>query len=202
MINLNLEAKTNEEQKIKEYLENNVSEELAHKINNGTKFVKDNKNLINKKSLSGFLKYASTEARKLVEKSAQYACVEDNTVFGWAVHYFEEDSIEEKLYTEDGNEYKTSKPTQTKSQETKSAKPSKQIKETDKQTTLFDFLTTNEDELIEKNEESIKPKIENVETEIDYETGEIIPKKLEQQTFDIELLKLISSSLDGKTEAK
>ena len=114
MINLNLEAKTNEEQKIKEYLENNVSEELAHKINNGTKFVKDNKNLINKKSLSGFLKYACTEARKLVEKSAQYACVEDNTVFGWAIHYFEEDSIEEKLYTEDGNEYKPSKPTQTK----------------------------------------------------------------------------------------
>lgn len=202
MINLNLEAKTNEEQKIKEYLENNVSEELAHKINNGTKFVKDNKNLINKKSLSGFLKYACTEARKLVEKSAQYACVEDNTVFGWAIHYFEEDSIEEKLYTEDGSEYKTSKPAQTKSQETKSAKPSKQIKETDKQTTLFDFLTTNEDELIEKNEESIKPKIENVETEIDYETGEIIPKKLEQQTFDMELLKLISTSLDGNTEAK
>lgn len=33
--------------------------------------------------------------------------VEDNVVFGWAVHYFEEDSIEGTLYNEDGTEYKT-----------------------------------------------------------------------------------------------
>ena len=51
MINLNLTANNEAEKRIKEYLENNVSEELANKINNGTSIVKDNKTLINKKTL-------------------------------------------------------------------------------------------------------------------------------------------------------
>ena len=32
--------------------------------------------------------------------------VEDDIVFGWAVHFFEEDSIEGTLFNEDGSEYK------------------------------------------------------------------------------------------------
>ena len=51
MIKLNLETNKKEYEIIKEYLENNVSEELANKINNGVKIVKDNKTLINKKRL-------------------------------------------------------------------------------------------------------------------------------------------------------
>ena len=103
---LNLKANTPSEQKILEYLQNNASETLAEKINNGTPFEKDGKPLLNKKTLSGFMKYACDEARKLAEKGANSACIDDATVYGWAVHYFEEESIEGTLYTLDGEEYK------------------------------------------------------------------------------------------------
>lgn len=103
---LNLETKTKEQELVKAYLEENASETLAEKINNGVPFQKDGKMLINKKTLDGFFKYASDEARKLASKGANSACVEDKVVYGWAVHYFEEDSIEGTLYNENGTEYK------------------------------------------------------------------------------------------------
>lgn len=106
MITLNLETETKEQEIIKDYLENNVSEVLANKINRGVKIIKDNKTLLNKKSLSDFMQYACEEARKLAEKGLNYACIEDKVVFGWAIHYFEEDSLEGTLYNEDGTEYK------------------------------------------------------------------------------------------------
>ena len=43
---LNLEAKTPEEEKIKAYLEANVSPMLADKINNGVRIQKDDKTLL------------------------------------------------------------------------------------------------------------------------------------------------------------
>ena len=103
---LNLKTKSKEQELVKAYLEENASEILAEKINNGTPFEKDGKTFINKKTLDGFMKYASDEARKLASKGANSACVEDKVVYGWAVHYFEEDSIEGTLYNEDGSEYK------------------------------------------------------------------------------------------------
>ena len=103
---LNLKANTPAEQKILEYLQNTASETLAEKINNGTPFEKDGNPLLNKKTLSGFMKYACDEARNLAEKGANSACIDDVTVYGWAIHYFEEDSIEGTLYTIDGEEYK------------------------------------------------------------------------------------------------
>lgn len=103
---LNLEAKTPAEQKVKAYLEQNASEVLAHKINEGVKIVKDGKTLLNKKTLAGFLKFACNEAKEQAEKGAQSACIDDDTVYGWAVHYFEEDSIEGTLCNEDGTVYK------------------------------------------------------------------------------------------------
>ena len=102
---LRLETKTKEQELVKAYLEENVSSVLAGKINNGAFIVKDGKTLLNKKTLDGFMTYAADEARKLAEKGARFTCVEDKVVYGWAVHYFEEDSIEEKLYNEDGTEY-------------------------------------------------------------------------------------------------
>ena len=102
---LNLEAKTPAEQKVKAYLEQNASEVLARKINEGVKIVKDGKTLLNKKTLAGFLKYACDEAKKQAEKGAQSACIYDAVVYGWAVHYFEEDGIEGMLCNEDGTEY-------------------------------------------------------------------------------------------------
>ena len=103
---LNLTANTPAEEKILQYLKENASETLAEKINNGTPFEKDGKSLINKKTLAGFMKYACEEARKTVESGSSSACIEDPVVYGWAVHYFEEESIEGTLYTLDGEEYK------------------------------------------------------------------------------------------------
>ena len=107
MKQLNLEAKTKEQQRIKAYLEENASNILAEKINNGVLIKKDGKILLNRKTLYGFMSFAAEEARKQAEKGARYAMVEDDVVFGWAVHYFEEDSIEGTLFNEDGSEYKT-----------------------------------------------------------------------------------------------
>lgn len=106
MKQLNLKAKTKEQQRIKAYLEENASNILAEKINNGVRIEKDGKILLNRKTMDGFMSFATEEARKQAEKGARYAMVEDDVVFGWAVHYFEEDSIEGTLFNEDGSEYK------------------------------------------------------------------------------------------------
>lgn len=107
---LHLTATTTEEKVLKEYLEQNASEVLADKINNGVPVEKDGKKLISKKTLAGFLKYATEEARKQAAKGATCACLHSDIVFGWAIHYFEEDSILGTLYNEDGTEYKAPKP--------------------------------------------------------------------------------------------
>ena len=102
---LNLTAQNKQEELVLKYLQDNASETLANKINNGTPFEKDGKPLLNKKTLSSFMKYACDEARKLAEKGANSACIDDQTVYGLAIHFFEEDSIEGTLYTLDGTEY-------------------------------------------------------------------------------------------------
>ena len=107
---LNLTATTTEEKVLKEYLEQNASEVLADKINNGVPVEKDGKMLISKKTLAGFMKYATEEARKQADKGVTSACLHSDIVFGWAIHYFEEDSILGTLYNEDGTEYKAAKP--------------------------------------------------------------------------------------------
>ena len=129
---LNLEAKTKEQQRIKAYLEENASDILAGKINNGVLIKKDGKILLNRKTLDGFMSFATEEARKQAEKGARYAMVEDAVVFGWAVHYFEEDSIEGTLYNDDGSEYKEP------SKATKSKPVSAPSKPKQAQISLFD----------------------------------------------------------------
>lgn len=103
---LNLTAQNKQEEQVLNYLQNHASEELANKINNGTLFEKDGHSLTNKKTLSGFMKFACDEARKLAEKGANSTFIDDQTVYGWAIHFFEEDSIEGTLYALDGTEYK------------------------------------------------------------------------------------------------
>jgi len=50
--------------------------------------------------------YASEKARQHANKGATAACVNSDTVFGWAIHYFEEDGIKGNLYfNEDGSKY-------------------------------------------------------------------------------------------------
>ena len=107
MTTLNLTASGKAQELILAYLQANASDVLAEKINSGTPFTKDGKQLINKKTLDGFMTFASGEAKKLAEKNARSACVEDTVVYGWAIHYFEEDNIEGKLFNEDGTEYKS-----------------------------------------------------------------------------------------------
>ena len=108
---LQLTATTTEEKVLKEYLEQNASEALAEKINNGVPVEKDGKKLVSRKTLAGFMEYATDEARKQAAKGATSACLHSDIVFGWAIHYFEEDSILGTIYNEDGTEYKPPKPT-------------------------------------------------------------------------------------------
>ena len=136
MKQLNLETKTKEQQRIKAYLEENASDILAGKINNGVLIKKDGKILLNRKTLDGFMSFATEEARKQAEKGARYAMVDDAVVFGWAVHYFEEDSIEGTLYNEDGSEYKT-QPKPAAKAPTVKAQPKPQPKP---QMSMFDLM--------------------------------------------------------------
>ena len=101
---LNLKAENTQEKRIKAYLEENASAVLADKINNGVFIEKDGQRLLNRKTLQGCLENIRTKAQKQAVKGC--AMIDDEVVFGWAVHYFEEDSIEEKLFKEDGTEFK------------------------------------------------------------------------------------------------
>ena len=78
---LDLTAKTPNEKIILDYLKNNISDVLAEKINAG------------KKTLRGCWNFIVGEAKKKAVSGC--ACIEDREVFGWAVHYFQEDSISE-----------------------------------------------------------------------------------------------------------
>lgn len=157
MRELNLTADGTAQERILAYLQDNVSDTLAEKINNGMSVEKDGKSLISKKTLDEFMKYASEEARKLAGKGANCACIDDDTVYGWAIHYFEEDSIQGTLYNLDGSEYKPV----VKTPPVAVNKP----KQPNGQTSLFDLIEKqldNKEEYAEENETQeqveIKPK--------------------------------------------
>lgn len=193
---LNLEAKTKEQELIKQYLEENVSETLASKINNGVKIKKDNKTLINKKDLDGFMNYANQEARKLAEKGSNCACIEDKVVYGWAFHYFEEDEIEGNLYNEDGTEYKVEIKKTTPKVESKPEpkKPEKQ------QATLFDLMSFDTSQKQEKVEENEPTTEELNELPIEYDEVEETDNDIEdfsEQEIDEELDKVANEVSDN-----
>ena len=194
---LNLETKTKEQGLIKQYLEENVSETLASKINNGVKITKDNKTLINKKDLDGFMNYANQEARKLAEKGSSCACIEDKGVYSWAIHYFEEDTIEGKLYNEDGTEYKVEiKKTTTPKVESKPEpkKPEKQ------QATLFDLMSFDTSQKQEKDEETEPTTEELNEPPIEYDEVEENDNNIEdfsEQEINEELDKVANEVSDN-----
>ena len=174
---LNLQATTKEEQKVKAYLEANASEVLAEKINNGVRIQKDGKTLINKKTLADFLKFACDEAKKQAEKGAQSACIDDDTVYGWAVHYFEEDSIEGTLYNEDGTEYKAPMP-KTKPVQTKPTPPMPKPKP---QLSIFDMVSANKP-ADEENEEPDDEPTDEDDTKAAEQSAEEEETKLPQRT--------------------
>ena len=168
MIALNLETKSREQELIKQYLEENVSEVLADKINNGVPTEKDGKPLTSKKDLEGFFLYATEEARKLTDKNAMSACVEDKTVYGWAIHYFEEDSIIGKLYYLDGAEYKTETKSKPITVQTPMVKPKPEQKA---QFSLFDLMDEQPDNPKEKEDMELDNAIKG---QVVTEDGEII----------------------------
>ena len=142
MIKLNLTATNRQQEKVLKYLQENVSEPLADKINNGTPFEKDGHPLLNKKTLTDFMRYAGKESRQFAEKGEQETCVDDDTVYGWAIHFFEEDSIEGTLYTIDGEEYKPA-PKKVVNSKPATVKPQPQ-KQQSLQFSLFDKFDENE----------------------------------------------------------
>jgi hypothetical protein len=95
----NLTAKTDNEKRILAYIEQNATDYLCTKINNG------------KKTLQGCWSYITAEAKKQAVNGC--ACIEDNTVYGWAMHYFEEDSITEPTPTKTTPKTPSKAPTST-----------------------------------------------------------------------------------------
>ena len=81
MARLSLKAEGKNQEILLDYLEKNASEPLAEKINTGVK------------TLTGCWEFIRKEARKQAMNGV--AVIEDAEVFGWAVHYFEEDDIKE-----------------------------------------------------------------------------------------------------------
>ena len=146
---LNLETKTKEQELILEYLEKHASNSLRDKINNGVRLNKEGIELVNKKTLDGFFSYATAEAKKLADKGANSACVRDEVVYGWAIHYFEENSIEGTLFNLDGTPYK--KPVaKTLSKPIATPTPKKTQSN---QVSLFDSLLSDEPKIEEKKPE-------------------------------------------------
>ena len=178
MSNICLEAKTKEQEILKKYLEDNASDVLTDKINNGVKIEKDGKTVINKKTLDTFMKYATEEAKKLAEKGANSAMVEDRVVFGWLIHYFEESDIIGILYNEDGTEYK--KPITKASTPTTKYEPPKPVKKGPELISMFD----NIDDLFSTNteeEQEIEPE-EPIEEEIEPKISPIYQRYLDIQS--------------------
>ena len=163
---LNLVAKNTSQQAIKDYLENNASQILADKINNGVQIEKDGKTLLNKKDLDGFWNYASKKAREL-----KHDYEDNDTVFGWAIHYFEENELIGSLFNLDGTKYEPPKPVSTIKTTTVTTPSIK--KNSPAQVSLFDFTdsknetsdTTVDKEEIdetveeEKEEETVEEKV-------------------------------------------
>lgn len=79
MARLNLAADGNNQKIVLAYLEENASDSLVDRINSGKKTMKD------------CWSYITSQARKMAVNNC--ACIEDKEVFGWAVHFFEEDDI-------------------------------------------------------------------------------------------------------------
>ena len=173
---LNLTPNDEQDEMVLYYLQNNASEVLANKINNGTPFEKDGKLLTNKKSLLDFAEYACKEAQSLSQKGAKWKMVDDQTVYGWAIHFFEENNIVGTLYNDDGTEYKPV----IKHVQNNTIKPKTQPKKPQNiQFSLFDDLNEQEVNADENGQLSIKS-VEKQETEQNNTSSNIIEKNKTQ----------------------
>ncbi len=164
MPNINLTATDSKQQTVLENLIHIVSDTLAEKINNGVYIEKDGKRLLNKKDLSTFMRYAEEEAKKTLSAQqrtgTQAVCVHGDDIMSWAIHYFEEDSIEGKLYNEDGTEYKPPVPEKPKTMTPIPTKPATPPKP--KEPNLFDMIAASEKQ---EQQQTTTEKIETPKTD-------------------------------------
>lgn len=113
---------------ILKYIEENASDVLVAKINSGSK------------TMDQCMSFIMSEAKKQAKNGM--AMVEDSVVYGWAVHFFEEDSIvaeEHKPKTDSIQRAVVTKPVE------KSKKVEKPKDEcTSNQVSIFDFMGTME----------------------------------------------------------
>lgn len=125
---LKLEAKNRNEEIVLNYLKETATDMLAEKINSG------------KKTLQGCWNFITGEAKKKAVSGC--ACIEDREVFGWATHYFEEDSITECKTAPAVAKTTTTKTPPTTKTEKKIDPPKKKTKpvDNDTQISLFDMF--------------------------------------------------------------
>lgn len=118
----NLTAEGAAQKRILDYINENASETLTEKINSG------------KKTMAGCFDYIKNEAKKQAVKGS--ACIEDQEVYGWAIHFFEEDSIKEGEIKQSATVYK---PEPAKA-EPKKPEPKKKTDDLDGQLDLFSMI--------------------------------------------------------------
>ena len=116
---MQLEAKTPTENRLKEYLDANASDALREKIAalpDGPRF-----------NLAAAFRFVKDEARKHLNGTS--GCVEDEVVFGWLVHYYEDvapaEAAKPAAPATGVNGNKKAKPRKTKSHKAAQAKAAK-----------------------------------------------------------------------------
>ena len=118
---INLTAKGENQKLVLAYLEENASDVLVEKINSG------------KKTMDDCWKFIEGKAKDQAKNGC--ACVRDDVVFGWAIHFFEEDSIKAESKSRDN----CSKEQKKEEKEPVKTKPEKKS-ELDNQISLFDLV--------------------------------------------------------------
>lgn len=129
MNKLNLKASNDYEKAILDYLESNASDALAAKINSG------------QKTLQSCFDYIRGEAKKQAKGGC--AMISDAVVFGWAIHYFEEDEIDAKGEIESEGTWKTKpipEPKKIIKKTEMKKKPTKIVEKNEEQLSLFALL--------------------------------------------------------------
>lgn len=121
-----LEANSKETEIILDYLEENASDVLVEKIRKSNK------------TMDSCWKFIFECARKAAKGEGSYGCA-DQEVFGWAVHFFEEDSIKAEDIVKDVP-VKSEKPKEVKKAAEQKKKPEEKKEEKlPGQMTIFDF---------------------------------------------------------------
>ena len=148
MAKLNLKAEDAGQERVLEYLEENASDQLVEKINGGTK------------TMAGCWNYITNRARGLAKNKC--AVVEDAEVYGWAVHYFEEEELNNELTGKDKvhEEYRKRLEEQNKKleEEEKRKKEEKARKEQEKMEELRKRNAEREERVRKKLEEEQRKK--------------------------------------------